>query len=167
MRAIVTALALLAAPLMCPGLAAGQGIEGLVGRFVADTVSHNDNVFFPFAGHDPAENCTFLNLQHAPGTDWGRWALVIWAFEKGTDVLALSFKSGFYLADADSVNLEGSWASSSNTRRVSIMGDTITMTGSYRSQEYYSRWIRIGEPSSKDFELVMTQPIILRFGCSR
>ncbi len=157
MRPAVALLMLLG--LGVPSVTAQSLVDG---RYMADTISHNDHFFHPFGRHEPAENCTFLHLQHAPGTDWGRWMLHAMAFEEGTDILAGSPRAGVYVVRSDTVRFDGFV-----DRKFSVRVDTLEFVGESGGNPMYARWIRIGDPVASDFEAALTRALILRFGCER
>lgn len=141
------------------------------GRYMADTITHADNLFFPFARHEPAENCSSISLQHAEG-DWGRWAMDVTAFETGTRIQANVVKTGIYRVRGDSVQFNGfGWSGSGhNYFEVSVRGDTLELARANGAGgvSVFSRWLRRGSPEHEDFENGMRYGmLIFKFGCSR
>ena len=140
------------------------------GRYMADTITHADSRLFPFAKHEPVENCSFLSLHHAE-KDWGRWAMDVTAFETGTNIQATRMETGIYRVRGDSIQLNGfGWGDRGYA--VAMRGDTLELTGTRpwfdSTLTVFSRWVRQGDHEHDDFEKGMVPGLLaFKFGCHR
>ena len=132
------------------------------GRYVADSISHNDSFFIRVVDGEPSENCTFLHFQRAPGTGWGRWALHSYVFAKGSDGLSFIPSVGIYRIRSSTVAFKSTVA-----RSIAARGDTIELSGTGSGEMYFSRWIRVGDPQPDAYMVALRGLLLAPFGCTR